>query len=308
MTVQTLDPGFPGSASTSGPADADLAPAELAARYGLTVPGRRPPFWTYLRSLVAYHGFTLTYARSRVVTVYSSARLGPLWSVLTPILNVAVYYFVFGYLLDRKAGVGESYIGFLCIGVFVFSYTREAFAVGSKAVSQQLNLIRAIHFPRALLPVAMVLQQLILLGFSLGVVGWVLLAVGEVPSTRWLGVLPALLLQTLFNFGAALIMARIGAVLRDVSELIPWVLRVWMYSCGVMYSIDKLTAHAPRVIRLILELNPGAVYIELVRHALLDGYGSTTPYAWYVGVFWAVVALGGGMWFFWRAEDRYGRG
>ena len=308
MTVQALEPGLPGSASTDRRADEDLSPAELAARYGLTVPGRRPPFGAYLRSLVAHHGFAVSYARARISSVYSHARLGPIWTILTPVLNVAVYYFIFGYLLDRKAGVGESYIGFLCIGVYVFSYTREAFAVGTKSVADRLPLIRAMHFPRALLPVSLVVQQLILLGFSLTVVGWVLLAVGEVPSTRWLGAIPALFLQTLFNLGAALIMARIGAVLRDVGELIPWVLRVWMYTCGVMYSIDKLTAHAPTWIRIILELNPGAVYIELVRHALLDGYGPTTPDAWIVATFWALASLSGGMWFFWRAEHRYGRG
>jgi teichoic acid transport system permease protein len=308
MTLQALDPGFPGSASPIARADGDLSPAELAARHGLTVPGRRPPFIAYLRSLVAYHGFAVSYARAKISSVYSTARLGAVWTILTPVLNVAVYYFVFGYLLDRKAGVGESYIGFLSIGVYFFSYTREAFAVGTKAVADRMNLIRAIHFPRALLPVAVVLQQLFLLCFSLVVMLWVLVAVGEVPSTRWLGVLPALFLQTLFNLGAALIMARIGAVLRDVGELIPWVLRVWMYTCGVMYSINKLTVHAPTWVRIILELNPGAVYIELARHALLDGYGNTTPDAWPVACFWALLSLGGGLWFFWRAEDRYGRG
>ena len=308
MTVQALEPGLPGSLSTTARADGDLSPAELAARYGLTVPGRRPPLPEYLRSLLAYHSFVVAYARARISLVYSSARLGPLWTILTPVLNVAVYYFIFGYLLDRKAGAGDSYIAFLSTGVYVFSYTREAFAVGTKAVANQLNLIRAMHFPRALLPVAMVVQQLFLLGFSVIVIGWVLLAVGEVPSTRWLWVLPAVFLQTMFNLGAALIMARIGAVLRDVSELIPWVLRVWMYTCGVMYSLTKLTAHAPHWVRITLEVNPGAVYIELFRHALLDGYGPTTPEAWPIACFWAVLSLGGGMWFFWRAEHRYGRG
>ena len=303
MSSQTLDAGPMRPGQLTEP-----TAAEIAARYGLTVPGRRPPFWAYLRSLVAYRHFTFAYARARVASVYSSARLGPLWNVLTPLLHVGVYYLVFGWMLDRKAGSGQSYIGFLSIGVFVFSYTREAFAVGTKSVADRMNLIRALSFPRALLPLATVVQQLIILGFSLGIVAWILVAVGQIPSVRWLQILPTLVLQTLFNVGAALVMARIGAVLRDMRELVPWVLRVWMYTCGVMYSLNKLTEHAPHWVRLMLEFNPGAIYIELSRHALLDGYGQTTPHAWSAGLFWALLSLGTGLVFFWRAEHRYGRG
>ena len=177
MSSQTLD---------AGPARperlAEPSSAAVAARYGLTVPGQRPPFWSYVRSLVAYRHFTFAYARARVASVYSSARLGPIWNVLTPLLHIGVYYLVFGWMLDRKAGSGQSYIGFLSIGVFVFSYTREAFAVGTKSVADRMTLIRALSFPRALLPLAVVVQQLIILAFSLGIVVWILLAVGDRKS------------------------------------------------------------------------------------------------------------------------------
>ena len=63
----------------------------------------------------------------------------------------------------------------------------------------------------------------------------------------WFLAVPVLLLQTLFNVGAALIISRIGAELNDVSQLVPFLTRVWRYFCGVMYSIATPARHAAAV-------------------------------------------------------------
>jgi ABC-2 type transporter len=70
------------------------------------------------------------------------------------------------------------------------------------------------------------------------------LGTGEPLTWYWLLLLPALLMQAIFNVGAALIMARVGAGAQDISQLVPFLLRVWRYFCGVMYSIASLPAVA----------------------------------------------------------------
>jgi teichoic acid transport system permease protein len=67
------------------------------------------------------------------------------------------------------------------------------------------------------------------------------------------------------------------------------------------------TKNAPEAVRILLEVNPAAVYIDLVRTALLEEHQSL-PYAWPLAVGWALVAAVVGFVFFWRAEPRYGRG
>ena len=54
-------------------------------------------------------------------------------------------------------------------------------------------------------------------------------------------------MQATFNMGAALILARVGAGAQDISQLIPFMLRVWRYFCGVMYSIAALPAGRDQV-------------------------------------------------------------
>jgi teichoic acid transport system permease protein len=75
----------------------------------------------------------------------------------------------------------------------------------------------------------------------------------------------------------------------------------------VFYSISRFTSDAHPLIQRLLEANPAAVYIELVRGALLAGH-TAPPYAWWYAVGWAVVAAVGGFWWFYRAEATYGRG
>jgi teichoic acid transport system permease protein len=282
--------------------------ARLAARYGLTPSVRRPTLPGYLGQLWARRHFTLAYARARLTSYYATATLGQIWHVLTPLLNVAVYWFVWGYLLRKTDGTGDNYIAFLCVGMFVFTYSRESIAAGTWSIGNRLDLIRAFHFPRACLPIATTLVQLQQLALSMGVVVGVCLATGEPVTSRWLLLIPALVLQTLFNLGAGMLMARIGARNHDIGQLMPFVLRTWMYSSGVFYSVAKVTGHAPAVVRIVMETNPGALYIELARHALLARYGRLTPHIWELSAGWAALALLVGLVACWRGEDRYGRG
>ncbi|MFJ2761016.1 ABC transporter permease, partial [Streptomyces prasinus] len=79
------------------PAEDDLA--ALAARHGLTVSGARPTLPGYVRELWARRHFILAFSRAKLTAQYSQAKLGQLWQVATPLLNAAVYFFVFGLLL-----------------------------------------------------------------------------------------------------------------------------------------------------------------------------------------------------------------
>ncbi len=282
--------------------------AELAARHGLTPAVERPSLPDYLRELWQRRHFVVVYARARLTSMYAGARLGQIWHLLTPVFNVAVYWLIFGYLLNKKAGTGENYIAFLSVGMFVFTYSRESISAGTWSISNRLNLIRAFHFPRVSLPIATTLVQLQQLVLSMGIVITIVLATGEPFTLRWLLLLPALALQTVFNLGCGMLMARVGARNHDIGELVPFLLRTWMYTCGVFYSIAHVTAHAPALVRMVLEANPGALYIELARHALLDGYGKLTPHVWVLAGAWAAVALVVGLWVCWRAEETYGRG
>ena len=293
---------------TQAPAD-DLK--ALAARHGLTVSGARPSLPEYIRQLWARRHFITAFATAKLTAQYSQAKLGQVWQVMTPLLNAAVYYFIFGVLLGTKRGVPD-YIPFLVTGVFVWTFTQSSIQVGTRAISGNLGLVRALHFPRAALPISFCLQQLQQLLFSMAALVVILLCFGVPVSASWLLVIPALVLQFTFNAGMAIIMARMGAKTPDIAQLMPFILRTWMYVSGVMWSNDKLTAkdHLPHLVTVALETNPAAVYIDLMRFALIDSFHAKQlpPHVWAAATGWALLAGIGGFIYFWKAEETYGRG
>ncbi|MCX5504613.1 ABC transporter permease [Streptomyces sp. NBC_00053] len=297
--------------STPPSADDGLTSAALAAKYGLTVSGARPGLFEYIRQLWGRRHFIMAFSRAKLTAQYSQAKLGQLWQVATPLLNALVYYLIFGLILGTRKGMTqEVFIPFLVTGVFVFTFTQSSVMAGVRAISGNLGLVRALHFPRASLPISFSLQQLQQLLFSMIVLAAVAIAFGSYPSLSWLLIVPALVMQFVFNTGLALIMARLGSKTPDLAQLMPFVMRTWMYASGVMFSIPVMLKDKPDWIANVLQYNPAAIYMDLVRFALIDGYGSGNlpAHVWIVALGWAVLVGLVGFVYFWKAEERYGRG
>ncbi len=318
---------------------------ELARQYGLRPSARRPPIPEYLGQLWLRRHFIFAFATARNIALYTEARLGQLWQVLTPLLNAGVYFLVFGELLHINRGI-PNYLGFVVTGVFVFNFTQRAFISTSEVMQDNIDLIRALQFPRAALPLGYVVIELQQMALSLAVLVPILLATGEPASWYWLLAIPALALQTLFNLGCGLLVARMSAHVNDVSQLLPFITRTWLYVSGVIFSISTLDLGG--LGRSILQVNPAALYITLERNALMTSQRLSAPgskpynkalcqawqtlgekpgeparymydsaychsainpdHLWYYAVGWAGVALVVGFYFFWRAETGYGRG
>jgi len=286
-----------------------LSPTELAAKHGLTVSGARPSLPEYVRQLWGRRHFIVAYSVARLTAQYTNARLGQIWNVLTPMFNAAVYFLIFGVLMEQSRGI-DNFLAYLVIGVFVFNFTQSAILAGTRSISDNLGLIRALHFPRACLPISITLIQLQQLLYSLIVLVSIVLMTGEPVGMRWVLIIPALLLQCVFNVGCAMFVARLGSEVTDVAQLMPFLLRTWMYLSGVMYSIEKVKTHLPGFAGLILELNPAAVYIDLMRYALMSSVTAEQlpHHVWFAALLWALGVGIGGFVFFWKAEERYGRG
>ena len=243
----------------------------LARQHGLKLSGARPSLAMYLVMLWQRRHFIIGYATARNISMYTEAKLGQVWQVLTPLLNAGVYYLIFGELFLTSRAV-DHFPAFLLLGVFVFAFTERSIVTGSNVMRANLQLIRALYFPRASLPLAYVIVELQQMLIGLVVVTIVMLASQQWPSWYWLLIVPAVLLQTMFNTGAALLVARMGGAVADVSELIPFFLRISRYFCGVMYLIITVTYRFPTWVGQVLSLNPFAVYISLIRVGFMSSY------------------------------------
>lgn len=266
--------------------------------------GRRPSLGTYLKQLWSRRFFIVADSRAKVASGTRQMVLGNAWLVIKPVLDGVVYLLIFGMLLRSSRGI-ENFIGYLLIGVFMFQFTARCLSTGANSVTGGRNLIRSFSFPRASLPIAAVLREtlsMIPVVVSMAVLILVIPPHAEL-TWRW-ALFPAVfMLQLIFNSGIALFAARLVAHVRDLTNVIGFITRFWLYGSAVFFSIDRFVEH-PTLIAL-MKANPMFIVLDMTRDTLL--YGRTPDLSsWLALGALALVALIGGFVFFWRAEETYG--
>jgi teichoic acid transport system permease protein len=285
---------------------------------GLHKLGGRPSLRRYAVQLWDRRYFVTELARSRFRAANEADRLGIGWTVLGPLINAAVYGLIFGVLLPSGSRP-HNFVPYLVTGVFIFQFFAACLAGGAKSIIGNMGLVRSLHFPRAVLPISLVVEQALALMPMLAVLAVIVLATGEALTVKWLLVLPALFLMTLFNLGVALIAARLTIHVRDLAQLIPFISRVIFYMSGIFFTahgVQQMVSERDdilaQVLGRVMAYNPVHIYISLVREGLIEHDRTTgLPYAtgqtWLLGVAWGVGLVIVGFLFFWRAEERYGR-
>ena len=275
------------------------------SRPGLQRAGARLPVDEYTRRLWERRYFVTAYSSASNAVGYEGNFLGQAWQVLTPLLNIGVYYLIFGLLLNTNRGV-PNYIAFLAVGVFVFTFCTTALTTGARAITGNLGLVRALQFPRAVLPVSTTLVALMRLIYSMAV----------------------LIPDRVDQWGAAdVAMAGTGAGDRAAGAVLPRpvlrrrpprrpgpghgrdpALRRPDVDVHLGRDVQRPGLH-PRPRRLgrrrVMSLNPGYVYLTLARHALLPANPASNG-TWLIATAWAVGTLVMSYLYFWRGEEEYG--
>jgi teichoic acid transport system permease protein len=277
--------------------------AEYAKQNGLTKVGARESLLSYVKHAWQRRDFAYVMALYTDQANSSRNRLGRWWLVLVPTLQAAVYGLIFGILLGGSRP--ENFIPFLITGVFLFSFLQGAYSSGANSVTSNIGLVRSLSFPRILLPINALIQQVFSLLPQVALLLITLLLFQQQVTWNWLYLIPILLLMVVFGFGLATISARLTVHVQDLNKLNPFLTRVMFYVSGIFFSIETVLKDYP-VAMQIATWNPVYVYISLARGAMVEGYVMTSG-MWIAAVAWAFGLLIVGTVFFWRAEERYGR-
>ena len=284
----------------------DAAPDAIpdqAGSDGLFAVGRPVPLLTYLRDLWRRRDYLLRVPLEDLRVQNAHTLLGNLWLLLNPMLQVAVYLLVFGVLIDLDRGV-DDYLAFLTVGVFVFHQAQRTVSAGARSVVANVGLIRALRFPRAVLPVGSTIAQLISFAPVLVVMLVVTVGHGHLPTTRWLALPGLVALLTAFGLGAGLLAARANHTYRDFENLLPFLFRLLFYLSGVLYSVELLVEDS--TLRALFALDPLYCLVTVWRWALLDS--EAVGLVWLGAVVWPVVTLVVGFVAFRSREATYGSG
>lgn len=260
---------------------------------------------TYLRQLWERRDFALYLAWGRIRSANANSVLGIFWWVLNPLLLALVYLLVFGVILRTSRGQPD-YLAYLITGIFTYYYTREAAASGATSITSNIRLLANLSMPKLIMPIAVIIQAMVGFGASL-VVALVINAAyaGIYPGWQFLYLIPAFVIHTVFNFGLAALFARLAVVVADLTNIIPYALRIWLYMSPIIWPLSFFE-QAPEQIQTILRLNPMFGMIGMYRSALL-GYPIVMADLWW-SLAWATVVGLVGITVFVRSERTMMRG
>lgn len=260
-----------------------------------------PPLREYLGGLWNRREFIRFVPSNHVRSAHLDTALGNVWFLLNPILQIAIYFLLFGLLIEANRGV-DNYLAYLTVGVLSFNLVSQSFLGASRCIPNNTALIRSLYFPRASIPITSLLSNIYTFGPALLVMVVCALLTGESPSYRWFLLPVVLLMLFLILLGFVMTIARIGNYFGDLHSLLPHLVRMLFYGSGVLFDPVSFTSN--QLVLLAFRINPFYEILELLRWSLMD---RSVPMGIWVGAsLWATLGSTFGFMFFWRAETTYG--
>lgn len=270
---------------------------------GLLSARRRVSLSQYLLEMWRYRRFVVEYSRHKAIADNDDMFLGKLWTILEPLLRIAMYAILFGLILNTSRGI-DNFLGFLILGLTFFSQLSRGLSGGSGLIQRSRAMMRTFKFPRASLVLAEAFRGIFsnLVPIALAIAAALLFQWDKPVSWTVILILPLLVLIYTFSLGLMFISARITAFLPDAKKIVFFVNRAWFYVSGVFFSVERY-ASVPEL-QTAMMANPGYKFLEAVRDVVL--YASVPDLTeWLVLSAWSATLLTVGFLYFWRAEDRY---
>lgn len=195
---------------------------------------------------------------------YKRSVLGIVWSLLYPLLNMAVLALVFSKMF-KFSTPGVNYLVYVLSGLVMFNYFSEASNLAMSSVVANFSLINKIYIPKYIFPLSKCLFVGINFLLTLIPLYIVIFATGTGINIYHL-ILPfAYICLFTFTLGFGLILATVSVFLRDMFYIYGIVITLWTYLTPIMYDISIISEK----LQIIFKLNPLYHYINFIREIIL---------------------------------------
>ncbi len=207
------------------------------------------------KRIYQYRELLKTSVQKDVRGKYKNSFLGVLWSFLNPLLQIAVYAFVFGTILNVSE---ENYAVFICCGLIPWTFFSTSISKASFTMIENANILKKVYFPREILPISVVTSEMVNFVISSIIIVVFVLFSGLGISWTWIFYPLILLVIYLFLIAIALFVSSITVYFRDLQHFIGVILQLLFYATPIAYS----AARVPEKFSWVIKLNPIAYIIE----------------------------------------------
>ncbi|MDX2147976.1 MAG: ABC transporter permease [Planctomycetota bacterium] len=230
-----------------------------------------------IRDLWRHRHLARQFASRQIEAKYKGQRLGLLWAVLTPLIMLAIYTFVFAIVFPSKwATPGQetrseplgAFALSLFIGLLTFGVFRDLVARAPGLIVGYPNYVKKVVFPLQVLAISELIAALVNFAIGMGVwlIGW--FAIEQTLPSLGLLWMPLILLPVvLFGLGLHWLFSALGVFLRDLANVVELGVTVLFFLSPIFYSIENV----PERVRWLVALNPLAPVLESARNAAMRG-------------------------------------
>lgn len=199
---------------------------------------------------------------------YLGSRLGTVWGILNPLMMLAIYTYVFGYVFKAKLPGADTTLAFstwLIAGYGPWLALMESLNSAASSVVSASGLVKNMAFKTECLPVAASLLGIVPLVVSVAFTLVLLVVDGNTPTWHALMVLPGVLVIFAFLAAVGVGLAVFTVFVRDVSVILPNLLVMVLFASPIFYPIDAM----PLFLQQAAEWNPFFLLAEFVRQPLM---------------------------------------
>lgn len=216
--------------------------------------------------LLLYKNRSLIISLSRrdILQRYQGSFLGMFWSILTPIIMLAIYTFIFSVVFKAKWGIGGDKYQFsmlLFSGLILFNLFSDILSRSATLMLSHSNYVTKVIFPIEILPWVITLSALFnfILSFGIWFVFYTLLI--GLPSISVV-FMPLIIVPFCFLCcGFAYFISSLGVFLRDLNQLVTLVVSALMFMTPIFYPITAL----PEKYQYYMYFNPITNVVEMFR-------------------------------------------
>ena len=257
-----------------------------------------------LAELWHYRDLILLFVKRNYSTRYKQTILGPLWLLLNPLISTTLYIVIFTSVAHLPTDNIDA-LAFYLSGSIIWSLFSACLNQTSGTFLANAGIMGKVYFPRLVMPISTVLTALLDFLVQLGLLialAFVQVMRGHIYNPNiYIIFLPAVLVQIcLLGLGLGIIISSLTTKYRDLTILVGFGLRLWMYLCPVVYSHTMI----PDGFQQLYVLNPVTPGLMIFRYAIY-GSGYAPMKAWGIGWIVTVVVLFLGVIIFNKVEKTF---
>ncbi len=230
-------------------------------------------------------------------TKYKRSVLGICWSLLNPIMTMAVQYIIFSTIFRQNI---ENFPLYLLCGSVLFTFFTDSAGNGLMSIVGNASLISKVYVPKYIYPVSKVLSTAINLLLSM-IPLLIVVFVTKAPVTKAYLLIPFVIVCLIvFCIGMSFLLSSAMVFFRDTQFLWGVMTILWMYATPLFYPETIIPEH----FRFILDLNPMYHYVSFLRVIMLNGV-SPYLYEYVYCMGFSLIALWCGMIVYKKTEDKF---